>query len=81
MRNTPFWRAYIKAQFDCGGVNKTNLCELYALGVIDGMALEDGVVENRDSAQIGQAGSAQAKPENSDMDCVCHDIAPSPNVK
>jgi ribosome-binding protein aMBF1 (putative translation factor) len=44
------------------------------------MSSGNGVVESRDSEQIGQTGSAQAKPENSDMDSVCHDIAPSPNV-
>ena len=44
------------------------------------IALGNGVVESRDSARIGQTGSAHAKPENSDMDFVCHDIAPSPNV-
>jgi len=41
--------------------------------------LPDGVIKSRDSAQTGQTGSAQAKPENSDMDSVCHDIAPSDN--
>ena len=81
MRDTPFWRAYMKAQFDCGGESKTDLCELYEIGVQDGIALRDGVVESRDSAQIGQTGSAQAKPENSDTDFVCRDIAPSPNVQ
>jgi ribosome-binding protein aMBF1 (putative translation factor) len=44
------------------------------------MLLGNGVVESRDSAQIGQTGSAQAKPENSDADSVCRDTAPSPNV-
>lgn len=43
-------------------------------------ALGNGVIESRDSEQNGQTGSAQAKPENSDMESVCHDIAPSPNV-
>ena len=36
--------------------------------------LRGGVIESRDSVQIGQTGSAHAKPENSDMDFVCHDI-------
>lgn len=53
---------------------------LVALAVARYIALGNGVVESRGSVRIGQTGSAQAKPENSDMDSVCHDIAPSPNV-
>ena len=70
-----------QAGFALSAFNDAGIFKLHKELTAKFEALGDGVIESRDSVQTGQTGNAQAKPENSDMDSACHDIAPSPNVK
>lgn len=69
-----------QAGFTLSAFNDAGIRKMHGELTAKFKALGNGVIESRDSVRIGQTGNAQAKPESSDMDSVCHDIAPSPNA-